>query len=297
MSLQFQELGLRLSLRLCLNLRLCLSPRLRLCPKVSPKHLVSGVSTSLVKFSWESAQVKVDFKDKASSMVREVLFALFGKEPFRTLNITARGQKEGSYGIPENVLLAVSAFVNRNVSKKQKFSAFIANVNKRAPEWRKLRTPQSKKNNSNPRKEVPQDEIAGVMAEMHSPSPLCSPVKISTVDASPKKATPKKATPKKTSPRKLTPQKLDAWGSHFIHQQNYQQPNHSYMYPQQNYSHSYPQHNTCTYPNYSYPCGSWEHQGWSVGYLGAESQPRAQAQPQVQAQPQAQPQTEFLELK
>ncbi|KAK3922481.1 Dihydrofolate synthase/folylpolyglutamate synthase [Frankliniella fusca] len=90
-------------------------------------------------------QIKVDFVNKPSALIRETLFALFGKQPFRTLAITARGNKPGTYGIEESVLIALNAFINRHLEKKMKLTEVVAVINKRAAEWRsKSKTPSPK---------------------------------------------------------------------------------------------------------------------------------------------------------
>lgn len=54
-------------------------------------------------------QLKVDFKNKPSSLAKETLFALYGKDVFKILSVTGRGQNNGTYGIDEGVLKAVAS--------------------------------------------------------------------------------------------------------------------------------------------------------------------------------------------
>ena len=55
----------------------------------------------------EKEQLKVDLRNKPTSLARETLFALYGRDVFQVLTITARGQKKGSYTFPDSVLKAV----------------------------------------------------------------------------------------------------------------------------------------------------------------------------------------------
>jgi hypothetical protein len=68
-------------------------------------ELSSG--TNVLIAASEKDQLKVDYRNKAASLAKETLFALFGKEVFRTLNVTAIGQKEGTYAIRDNVKQAI----------------------------------------------------------------------------------------------------------------------------------------------------------------------------------------------
>ncbi|KAK3916203.1 putative DNA-directed RNA polymerase subunit delta [Frankliniella fusca] len=90
-------------------------------------------------------QLKVDFRNKASSLIRETLYALYGKEPFQTLTITGRGNKPGTYGIEESVLTALTGFINRHVEpgKRMTLSNVVNTINKRAIDWR-AKTPSPK---------------------------------------------------------------------------------------------------------------------------------------------------------
>jgi len=51
--------------------------------------------------------LKADFENKPSSLIRETLYELFGKEAFATCTVTSRGKRFGTYGIEDNVLLAL----------------------------------------------------------------------------------------------------------------------------------------------------------------------------------------------
>lgn len=52
-------------------------------------------------------QLKVDFANKPSPMIRETLYALYGKDILRSANVTARGIKSNSVGFEDNVLRAL----------------------------------------------------------------------------------------------------------------------------------------------------------------------------------------------
>lgn len=61
-------------------------------------------------------ELKVDYRNKPTTLVRETLYALFGPDAFRLNNVTGRGSKQGTCGIKEDVLRAVSSkFYLRNV--------------------------------------------------------------------------------------------------------------------------------------------------------------------------------------
>ncbi|KAK3933165.1 Suppressor of smlA [Frankliniella fusca] len=83
--------------------------------------------------------LKLDYKNKPSSLVRETLFVLYGKDALKTHIVTGRGTKPGSFGVADAVLQALYGFVNHNVdvSKRLKLHQIVHIINKRAPEWRK----------------------------------------------------------------------------------------------------------------------------------------------------------------
>lgn len=121
-------------------------------------------------------ELKVFYKNKPSPLVRETLFALYGEQRMRSYNITARGNKPGTYGLQDKVLEAVrgklrfsenldfpllllsilllfvlfSDFVNRQVSaeRKMKLSGICKLINKRAPEWRRPKSKPKRKASS-----------------------------------------------------------------------------------------------------------------------------------------------------
>jgi len=51
--------------------------------------------------------LKLDYKNKPSSLVRETLFVLYGKDAFKTHIVTGRGTKPGSFGVADAVLKAL----------------------------------------------------------------------------------------------------------------------------------------------------------------------------------------------
>ena len=55
----------------------------------------------------EKKQIKVDYADKPHQLAKEALFAIFGREAFSSLTVTARGKRTGSFGIKPNVIAAV----------------------------------------------------------------------------------------------------------------------------------------------------------------------------------------------
>ncbi|KAJ1521747.1 hypothetical protein ONE63_003383 [Megalurothrips usitatus] len=71
------------------------------------KQVELSVGTNVFIAASEKDQLKVDYRNKAASLAKETLFALFGKEVFRTLNVTAIGQKPGTYAIREDVKKAI----------------------------------------------------------------------------------------------------------------------------------------------------------------------------------------------
>ncbi|KAK3928380.1 hypothetical protein KUF71_016627 [Frankliniella fusca] len=91
-------------------------------------------------------QLKVDFRNKPTGLVRETLFALYGKQAFSVLTVTGKGKKKGAYTTPDNVNKAICCFVNRNVDKEKKIKLtdLSSLINKRAPEWRSKSTPSPK---------------------------------------------------------------------------------------------------------------------------------------------------------
>ncbi|KAK3920364.1 Annexin C1 [Frankliniella fusca] len=119
-------------------------------PRCKQSELVPG-SGIYIKSSAKD-EIRVDFKNKPSSLVRETLYALYGKEQFKVLQVTARGIKRGSYGIQEDVLKALVEFVNKNCEAKKALTlkSLVIIINKRAPEWRRgeqsSRSPRKKKN-------------------------------------------------------------------------------------------------------------------------------------------------------
>lgn len=52
-------------------------------------------------------ELKVFYKNKPSPLLRETLFALYGENKMRSCNLTARGNKPGTFGLRDNVLTAV----------------------------------------------------------------------------------------------------------------------------------------------------------------------------------------------
>lgn len=52
-------------------------------------------------------QLKVDYKDKPNMLAKNTLFALYGREAFRTHQVTGRGNKSGTYSVEPDELKAV----------------------------------------------------------------------------------------------------------------------------------------------------------------------------------------------
>jgi len=52
-------------------------------------------------------QLKVDYKDKPTMLAKNTFFALYGKDAFRTHQVTGRSRKSGTYSVAEDVLKAV----------------------------------------------------------------------------------------------------------------------------------------------------------------------------------------------
>lgn len=126
-------------------------PLLTIPDNVKKVELFHGKGVFIASSDKET--LRVDFRNKAPSLIRETLYILYGKKAFQTFHVTARGQKQGSYGIQEDVLKALHGFVNHNLDtdKKLKFTDMVASINKRAPEWRSGRgllysTEKKKKN-------------------------------------------------------------------------------------------------------------------------------------------------------
>jgi hypothetical protein len=55
----------------------------------------------------DKEQLRVDYKNKPSSLARETLFTLYGRDTFRVLSVTGRGCKKGTYAIAKNVLESI----------------------------------------------------------------------------------------------------------------------------------------------------------------------------------------------
>ncbi|KAK3918355.1 Homeobox protein DLL-3 [Frankliniella fusca] len=117
-------------------------------PEAKPVPLTSFYSNVKIPMAVKE-QLKVDYFNKPTALARETLFALFGMDAFRTVLVTGRGNRVGSYGIPDDVIKSICCFVNRHINK-QKTKEFqqtdlVNMINKRAPEWKNKGTPVSLK--------------------------------------------------------------------------------------------------------------------------------------------------------
>ncbi|XP_034247755.1 proline-rich protein HaeIII subfamily 1-like [Thrips palmi] len=118
---------------------------------VKKTELSSTAKVPIYIASSDKDMLKVDFKNKPASLIRETLFSLYGTEVFRTRLVTGRGNNPGTYGIRYDVLKSIYAFVNNHVdtSKRLKMHQVVQTINKRAEDWRKkLSTKPLKKSRS-----------------------------------------------------------------------------------------------------------------------------------------------------
>lgn len=137
-------------------------------------ELSSSAKVNVFISSTDKDMIRMDFKNKPSALIRETLFALYGKDVFTTHVVTGRGNKPGTYGIGDGVLKALygklfswfhflfltfafvninflSGFVNHNVDieKRVKMHQIVQTINRRASEWRRnlMVTPKRVKRN------------------------------------------------------------------------------------------------------------------------------------------------------
>ncbi|KAK3916378.1 Sensory neuron membrane protein 1 [Frankliniella fusca] len=108
-------------------------------PEAKPVALTSSYDVKIPMAVKD--QLKVDFYNKPNALARETLFALYGKEAFRTLRVNGRGTKKGTYGVHDDVLKAICCFVNRHINKAEtdeyKVTQFVKMINKRSSDWQK----------------------------------------------------------------------------------------------------------------------------------------------------------------
>ncbi|KAJ1518896.1 hypothetical protein ONE63_011496 [Megalurothrips usitatus] len=88
---------------------------LRIPPEEKQVELVKGKDVMIS--STTKDQLKVHYRNKATSLARETLFALYGKEPFKVLSVTGKGLKKGSFTIPKDVQSVVCSLVNKNTQE------------------------------------------------------------------------------------------------------------------------------------------------------------------------------------